>query len=63
VLLLCGRYHGLKEEREEKAHEAEVVRVRLEQSSHHRQMEHLRQLKENISELFSVAHWHTAFVS
>ena len=33
---------------EEKLHEAEVVRVRMEQSSHHRQMEHLKELRDNI---------------
>ena len=45
---VCCRYHELKEQMEEKVHEADVVRVRLEQSSHHRQMEHLRGLKDNI---------------
>lgn len=46
----CLRYRELKEQQDEKVHEADVVRVKLEQSSHHRQLEHLRQLRDNISE-------------
>ena len=48
--LSCDRFRELQEQREEKVHEAEVVRVRLEQSSQHRQLEHLKQLRDNIGE-------------
>ena len=48
--LSCDRFRELQEQREEKVHEAEVVRVRLEQSNQHRQLEHLKQLRDNIGE-------------
>ena len=44
------RYRELKERREEKVHEREMVRVRLEQNTHHRHLETLQQLRNTIGQ-------------
>ena len=49
VLCLC-RYGSLKDELEGKRHEAEMVKTRMEQSTHHQQLTKLQKLKDTISE-------------
>ncbi len=44
------RYHGLKEQRDSKSHEAEMVEMRMKESTHHQQLAHLQELKDTIGE-------------
>ena len=41
----------MKEQRDAKIHEAEIVMTRMEQSTHHQQLTHLQKLKDTISKL------------
>ncbi len=44
------RYHGLKEQRDSKSHAAEMVEMRMKESTHHQQLAHLQELKDTIGE-------------
>ncbi len=46
----CGaRYGWLKDDLDGKRHEAEMVKTRMEQSTHHHQLTKLQNLKDTIS--------------
>ena len=42
------RYKELKEQREAKSHDLELIRTRINQSTHHQQMVELQTLKDTI---------------
>jgi len=55
LLLSSSRYRQLKEQHEGHCHEAELVRARMEQSSHHQQLTHLQHLRDTIGQ----SNWHS----
>lgn len=46
---LNARFRAMMEQRDAKSHEAEIVRTRMEQSTHHQQLTQLQALKDSIS--------------
>ena len=50
LLSFSSRYRQLKEQHEGHCHEAELVRARMEQSSHHQQLTHLQHLRDTIGQ-------------
>ncbi|KAL5486574.1 hypothetical protein EMCRGX_G019076 [Ephydatia muelleri] len=49
VQKVAGRYKELKEQREAKSHDLELIRTRINQSTHHQQMVELQTLKDTIA--------------